>query len=173
MRVAAVLLCLLAWVSSPAQTKRPKLFRAIVYTETGLRTDGILYELTDSTLRYVRDTSEAIAQLWAGQVPEVVEIHARAMEKIVLRRKGNAGRSALIGGGVGTRFCLWLRAGSGGNCNFTRPRLGDYCFDFPKKNETNQSKRYRLRRIQAGTFAIFISLSGKESPRTPVCQLTP
>lgn len=111
MRSIAFLLCLTAWFSAPAQTwystspsapaVRPALYRAIVYTETGLRTEGILYELTDSTLRYVRNTREAIALLRAGQVPDILEIPAATIEKITLRRKGHAGRGALIGLGAG------------------------------------------------------------------------
>ena len=101
MKTAALLLCLLAGFTASAQTKRPKLFRAIVYTETGVRTDGILYELTDSTLRYVRNTPEAIAQLRAGRVPDIFEVSGERIEKIVLRRKGHVGRGFLYGAGLG------------------------------------------------------------------------
>jgi len=111
MRIAALLVCLTGWFSAPAQTwysssasapaVRPALYRAIVYTETGLRTEGIFYELTDSTLRYVRNTRENIHQLRAGEVPDVLEIPGETIVKVTLRRKGHVGRGALIGAGIG------------------------------------------------------------------------
>lgn len=94
-------LFLFGWLSASAQTKRPKLFRAIVRTETGVRIDGILYELTDSTLRYLRNTPETIGQLRAGQAIEVFEISGKQIKKVTIRRKQSLGRGAVFGVGSG------------------------------------------------------------------------
>ena len=87
--------------SLSVNAQRIKLFRSIIHTNEGERIDGILYDVTDSTVRYVPNQDGFIQQLRAGQTPTFFDVHRNAIDRIVIRRKGHVGRGALTGGGVG------------------------------------------------------------------------
>ena len=106
---------LLTTLSVNAQ--RTKLYRSIIHTSQGERIDGILYDVTDSTVRYVPNQADFIERLRTGQTPATFDVHRNIIDRIVIRRKGHVGRGALIGGGLG------LAAGIG-VAMFTRPLTG-------------------------------------------------
>lgn len=92
--------------ASPADAQRTKLFRSIIYTNRGERIDGILYDMTDSTVQFVPNQTDFIQQLRDGQPPTLFDVDKDVIDRIVIRRKGHTGRAALIGGGAGLVFSL-------------------------------------------------------------------
>ena len=52
--------CFLLLITLSVEAQRPKLFRSIVYVDGGRRIDGILYDVTDSTVRYILNQAESI-----------------------------------------------------------------------------------------------------------------
>ena len=91
----------LLFTTSLANAQRTRLFRSIIHTSQGERIDGILYDVTDSTVRYVPNQADFIRQLRAGEIPQVLDVHQRYIKKITIRRKGYVGRGTLTGTGIG------------------------------------------------------------------------
>lgn len=92
---------LLLLTAASVDAQRLKLFRSIIYTSRGERIDGILYDMTDSTVQYVPNQADFIRRLRDGQVPAVFDIHRDSIDRIVIRRKGHVSRGTSIGAGIG------------------------------------------------------------------------
>ena len=92
------------------EAQRLKLFRSIIYTAQGERIDGILYDMTDSTVQIVPNQVVVFQQLHNGEVPTVYESQWQDMNRIIIRRKGRVGRGLLIGGGIGLAVGIGLIA---------------------------------------------------------------
>lgn len=101
MKRLAILVCFFSLTASSVNAQRTKLFRSIIHTNEGERIDGILYDVTDSTVRYVPNQADFVRQLRAGEMPQVLDIHWNAINRIVIRRKGYVGRGTLTGTGIG------------------------------------------------------------------------
>ncbi len=95
----SLLLFCLTITSVSAQ--RQKLFRAIVTLADSSKLDGILYEVTDSTLSLAPNTPEAIALLQADSLPPLRTVPYADVRRVTLRRKGHGWRGPLTGFGVG------------------------------------------------------------------------
>ncbi len=87
--------------ASSVEAQRLKLFRSIIYTAQGERIDGILYDMTDSTVQLVPNQAAVVRQLRNGQVPTVFDCPWQDMNRIVIRRRGHLGQSLFVGGGIG------------------------------------------------------------------------
>ncbi len=107
MKITAVVLCLLIGVSASAQVR---LFRCSIRLSYNVRYQGILYEVTDSTLFYVPNTRQVIRQLRAGEVPKQYMLAADKIEEVEIRRRGYVGRGIGFGAGTGLATGLILGA---------------------------------------------------------------
>lgn len=109
-----LVLCLFSCSHWLVAQHRPKLFRAILTTTEGEQIDGILYTLTDSSVVLAGKMPEAIDALRAGATTPLVEINAKTIRKIIIRRKGSVGRGVAFGAVVGLVYGLGVAV-------FTRP----------------------------------------------------
>lgn len=117
MKQLLILSALLLLITCPASAQRPKLFRSIIYTSQGERIDGILYDMTDSTVRYVPNQADINQRLLAGDTVGAFTVHYHDIDRIVIRRRGHVGRGFLIGTGLGVAYSIGIAV-------FTRPASG-------------------------------------------------
>jgi len=95
--VCLLSILLLTTLTGTAQRlNRIKLYRVLINTSGGGLINGVLYELTDSTLRYVPNTANAIAQLRSGQA-NVLEIPVHQIEVFFINRRSHLARWVLRG----------------------------------------------------------------------------
>jgi NADH-quinone oxidoreductase subunit A len=95
-----------------AQTAQTlKLFRASITLTDSTWTEGLLYDLTDSTLTLAPETSENLIRLSRGaSVDTTGPIAARTIKRITIWRRNALRRGLLIGGGIGLAGSLTVAA---------------------------------------------------------------
>ena len=96
-----VFLLLVALTGTAQHSGWIKLYRVHMNTSTNDRIEGILYDVTDSTVRYTPNRVKSIRQLRNGELPEVFDVHQSTIDRLMIRRKGHVGRGILIGGSLG------------------------------------------------------------------------
>ncbi len=87
----------------------PKLFRVTLKTVDGERIQGILYDVTDSTILYVANKRDQIRAMQADTA-SALSVPLSTIKQLKIIRRGHGWRGALIGLAIGTATGLIMNA---------------------------------------------------------------
>lgn len=98
-------------IVTSVKAQRAKLYRSVIYTSQGEQINGILYDMTDSTVQYIPNRPASVKLLRDGMTPTVFDIRYDTINRIVIRRKNQVVRGIVTGGVIGGLSLLPLATG--------------------------------------------------------------